>query len=121
MVAAPHAEGQEEVRQSDLRSALKLDKSAISRRVADALSGGFLKNLEDRKGRPARLILGDALPDDYQVLPAPEHLTGDGGGLRGCTGDPGGTAASLEEVKRGLSDEPIETPAFTSGSKRVVV
>ena len=49
------------VRQTS-RSALKLDKSAISRRVAAALDGGFLKNLEDRKGRPARLVLGDPLP-----------------------------------------------------------
>lgn len=42
--------GQEEVRQVELKSALQLDKSAISRRVADAVDGGFLKNLEDRKG-----------------------------------------------------------------------
>jgi hypothetical protein len=63
----------QEVRQSELKPVLKLDKSAISRRVADALSGGFLKNLEDRKGRPTRLVLGDALPDDSEVLPRPER------------------------------------------------
>jgi hypothetical protein len=50
-----------EVRQAELRAVLNLDKSAISRRVAGALAGGFLENLEDRKGKPARLVLGDPL------------------------------------------------------------
>jgi hypothetical protein len=80
--------GQDEVRQANLKSALQLDKSAISRRVADALDAGFLKNLEDRKGRPARLVIGDALPDNCEVLPTPEQLAGYDG-LRGCTVDPG--------------------------------
>jgi hypothetical protein len=52
------AQGRGEVCQADLKAALKLDKSAVSRRVSGALDGGFLKNLEDRKGRPARLVLG---------------------------------------------------------------
>jgi hypothetical protein len=87
-VGALLEKGQGEVRQSELKSALQLDKSAISRRVSDALDGGFLKNLEDRKGRPARLILGDALPDNREVLPAPEQLISDDG-LRGCALDQG--------------------------------
>jgi hypothetical protein len=87
-VGALLEKGAGEVRQSELKSALQLDKSAISRRVADALDGGFLKNLEDRKGRPARLILGDALPDNREVLPAPEQLVSDDG-LRGCAVDQG--------------------------------
>jgi hypothetical protein len=68
------AEGMVEVRQTDLRSALKLDRSVISRRVAAALDGGFLKNLEDRKGRPARVVLGDPLPANREVLPSPNRL-----------------------------------------------
>ena len=87
-VAALLEGGKNEVRQSELKSALRLDKSAISRRVADALDGGFLKNLEDRKGRPARLVLGDALPDDLEVLPTPAQLVSHEG-LRGCAVDPG--------------------------------
>src|SRR3984893_3456331 len=87
-VAALLEKGQEEVRQSELKSVLQLDKSAISRRVADALDGGFLKNREDRKGRPARLVLGDALPANREILPFPEQLVHDAA-LRGCTVDRG--------------------------------
>jgi hypothetical protein len=82
------AEGRDEVRQADLKGALNLDKSAISRRVAGALDGGFLKNLEDRKGRHARLVLGDALPANREVLPAPDQLIGSDR-LHSCTIDPG--------------------------------
>ncbi len=90
-VGALLEKGQSEIRQSELKSALKLDKSAISRRVADALDGGFLRNLEDRKGHPARLVLGDVLPDNLEVLPTPEQLISDDG-LHGCTVDRGDKA-----------------------------
>ena len=36
----------------------------------------YLKNLEDRKGRPARLQLADPLPDELVILPPVEVLTG---------------------------------------------
>ena len=65
-----------EVRQSDLARALHLDKSVISRRVAGAIDLGVLRNLEDRKGRPARLVLGEPIPDDLEILPSPERLHG---------------------------------------------
>jgi hypothetical protein len=70
------ASGVSEVKQADLHTRLNLDKSAISRRVADALDKGYLRNLEDRKGRPARLIVGDSLPDEPEVLPSPQRLHG---------------------------------------------
>ena len=69
-------DGRTEVRQSDLTKALRLDKSVISRRVGCAVDGGVLRNLEDRRGRPARLVLGDPIPDDVEVLPRPERLHG---------------------------------------------
>jgi hypothetical protein len=71
------------VRQSDgaasvsvtaLAAKLELDKSATSRRVDVAKRGGYLRNDEDRKGRPARIVLGDPLPDEIDVLPTPETL-----------------------------------------------
>jgi hypothetical protein len=44
--------------------------------------------LEDRKGRPARLVLGEALPDNREILPTPEQLVQDAG-LRSCAVDRG--------------------------------
>ena len=70
--------GNTEVRQTDLARALKLDKSSISRRVAAALDRGFVKNLEDRKGRPARLVLGEPLPADCEVFPSADRPGGRG-------------------------------------------
>ncbi len=58
-----------------LASALTLDKSATSRRVAAATKAGYLRNLEDRKGRPAKIALGDPMPDDTPILPEPDTLT----------------------------------------------
>src|SRR5262249_35711172 len=60
MVANLLADGRDEVKQADIKKALKLDKSVVSRRVAAALDAGVLRNLEDRKGRPARLVLGES-------------------------------------------------------------
>ena len=41
-----------------------------------ALEGGYLKNLEDRQGRPYQLVLGDPMPEDQPILPEPERLQG---------------------------------------------
>jgi hypothetical protein len=57
-----------------LATELRLDKSATSRRVRHALERGYLRNLEDRKGRPHRLVVGDQMPENVEVLPRPEVL-----------------------------------------------
>ncbi|MCL4296525.1 MAG: hypothetical protein KJ077_12390 [Anaerolineae bacterium] len=57
-----------------LAQALKLDKSATSRRVNVALQLGYLVNMEDKKGRSARLDVGDPLPENEPVLPSPDSL-----------------------------------------------
>jgi hypothetical protein len=59
-----------------LARALGIDKSAASRRVRVAIEDGYLINLEERKGRPARIILGDPLPEERAILPPPEALAG---------------------------------------------
>jgi len=51
-----------------------LDKNVVSRRVQAAEAKGYLVNLEDGKGKPARLTIGEPLPEDVQVLPPPEKL-----------------------------------------------
>jgi hypothetical protein len=53
---------------------LGLDYSATHRRVSLALDGGYLQNLEDRPKRPAKLTVGDPLPEDEEILPDPEKL-----------------------------------------------
>lgn len=70
------AEGSEEVRQADIKRVLKLDKSVVSRRGAAAVDAGVLRNMEDRKGRPARLVLGNSLPEEIELLPEPARLHG---------------------------------------------
>ena len=53
---------------------LNLDKSSASRRAKEALGKGYLKNLEDKRGRPAQLVLGDSLRDEVEVLPTADAL-----------------------------------------------
>jgi hypothetical protein len=61
---------------------LRLDKSAALRRVRAAIDRGHLKNLEDRKGRPARIVLGDPIAGEVEVLPSPERLADQAEGCR---------------------------------------
>jgi hypothetical protein len=76
-----------------LAGELKLDKSAAWRRVRTAMDRGYIKNLEDRKGRPAQLVPGEPLPDDLDVLPTVERL-------HGCT-----VAGESEGVKKNFFSE----------------
>ncbi len=55
---------------------LKMDRSSALRRVRSALDLGYLRNLEDRRGRPARLQLGSDLPQDAVLLPTVARLHG---------------------------------------------
>ena len=45
---------------------LEIDKAAASRRAREAISRGYLQNLEDRKGRPSRLVVGESMPEDAE-------------------------------------------------------
>ena len=96
VVAALIDAGETEVMQADIKKVLKLDKSAVSRRVAAALEAGVLRNLEDRKGRPARLVLGDPLPEEIELLPIP-------GRLHGCTVDRGDKHTASQDLRSGSS------------------
>jgi hypothetical protein len=53
---------------------LRLDPSATSRRLRAAVQSGYVRNAEDRRGRPLRLVLGDPLPEERELLPTPERL-----------------------------------------------
>jgi hypothetical protein len=58
---------------------LKLEKSSALRRVRQAQDRGYLRNEETRRGHPARLSVGDPLPDEVSVLPFVGELREDGG------------------------------------------
>ncbi len=68
-----------------LAERLGIDKAAASRRVTKALGLYYLHNLEERRGRPAQLVLGEAMPEDREVLPTPEELEK---AMSGCAVDP---------------------------------
>lgn len=74
VVGALISTGRTEVSLREITDALRLDKSAASRRIASAVQAGYLRNLEDRKGRPARVCLGEAMPEELPVLPPAEVL-----------------------------------------------
>ena len=66
--------GNKPVNLSQLADHMKLHKSAVSRRVSVAKDRGYLVDLEDRRGKPSQLVMGDPLPEDKPVLPSPESL-----------------------------------------------
>jgi hypothetical protein len=66
--------GQPGVSVTQLAQRLALDKAAASRRQKVACDRGYLRNLETQRGKPARLVLGDPLPDDLEILPTPEQV-----------------------------------------------
>jgi hypothetical protein len=53
---------------------LQLDKSNVSRRLSVAGGGGWLTNLEERKGRPGRWRPAEDLPGEVHLLPDREVL-----------------------------------------------
>jgi len=90
------AEGQQGVALPRIADWLKIDKSSASRRAKVAANLGYVRNLEDRKGRPARYVVGDPLPDDVNILPTP--------------GEVGATIAALRGVREGWGLGPPSWP-----------
>jgi len=112
--------GADSVSITSLGQKLNLDKSAASRRAKEATAKGYLKNLEDRRGRPAKLVLGDPLPGDVEVLPRLETIK-----ARCCTvapmqqGDepPPSQKATEEEMAWTVKHFCIAPVTLVSGSK----
>ena len=55
---------------------LKLPKNTTLYRVRAARAGGYIVNLETKRGQPAKLIPGDPLPEEKLALPEPSDLEG---------------------------------------------
>jgi hypothetical protein len=67
--------GPEGTTTSSIAKTLNLDRSAISRRVQKAISLGYLRDLDEgKKGTAHRLVRGEPLPADTEILPAPERV-----------------------------------------------
>jgi len=64
----------EPVSVAELARKLKLDRSTVSRRARSAKDRGYLRDLEDNPRKHSRLVLGDDLPDDVQILPTPDDV-----------------------------------------------
>ena len=73
--------GETETTTARVAAKLELDRSTASRRLRVAIERGFVKNLETKRGQPARLAVGDPLPTDEPVLPqADSPALGSGAG-----------------------------------------
>jgi biotin operon repressor len=59
---------------AQLGAELGMTKQAAEYRFKKAREGGYLFNAEDRKGHPARILLGDPLPENRALLPEPKDL-----------------------------------------------
>lgn len=81
-----------------LAERLQIDKSAALRRTKVAIEKGYLVNAEDKRGRPAKLTIGEPLPEESQVLPRPEDLQN-----KLCIDTPGVNPATLQPLA-----EPVE-------------
>lgn len=81
---------------------LGVDRSTALRRVRVAIARGFVRNLEERRGRPARLIAGEPLPEDFLLLPTTAELER----LHGCRpGDGEDLAIELDYPRSAWDDE----------------
>jgi hypothetical protein len=69
VLSVTHAEG---VATRQVADHLKLDRSTVARRLT--MAGGYLRNLEDRRGRPGRWQIGDPLPEQIDILPDPADV-----------------------------------------------
>jgi biotin operon repressor len=66
--------GKNPISQAKLKATLGVSKASVSYRVTRLLKLGYLVNQEDRKGRPARILLGAPLPEEVEPLPSPCQL-----------------------------------------------
>jgi hypothetical protein len=73
-VAAIYIATNKDVSLRQIADHLGIDKSAAHRRLNRPLARGYVANLEERRGRPARYRPGDTPPDAKQALPGPAVL-----------------------------------------------
>jgi DNA-binding transcriptional ArsR family regulator len=110
----------EPVTVAELARELKLDRSAVSRRVRNAKDRGYLRDLEENRRKPSRLVLGDDLPADLEILPNPkkvragmqEHVSGSArpDGAQEPHGNAQNSAAAYKACNRARMHDGIKDP-----------
>ena len=104
--AVEHLDNGEGATVRAIAARLNLDRSAAQRRAHSARERGYVTNLEEKRGRPARYAIADPLPDELELLPKDvqkPHVTGnqpqqeeiqgkqkDSHGVQVCTDSQGG-------------------------------
>jgi hypothetical protein len=53
---------------------LGIERSSAQRRLHTAAEKGYITNVETKRGRPARYVIADGLPETCVVLPLPEDI-----------------------------------------------
>ena len=111
-----------------LSKELTLDKASASRRVKAAREAGYLVNLEETKGKPAKIAPGDPLPADLVILPTYEDLVKqwdrcsvatETGGIWGYVDSKHGSVANAEcngaqRCNTPEEENPIDKPRYES-------
>ena len=90
---------------SEVARELRIDRSAASRRINAAVDRGYLRNLEEKQGRPGRIAPGEPLPDDVAILPTVEDLCGCAGVRPGMHSPPPAPAHRPDGSTNGRADQ----------------
>lgn len=69
LVRELHESGPDGAKVSTVAALLKVERSAASRRLWSAADRGYVINVEDKRGKPARYVPGDPMPGTVAVLP----------------------------------------------------
>jgi hypothetical protein len=92
---------------AQLEKRLKIDRSAVYRRVAKAITQGYVINDEDRPRKPTRLRLAESLPEDEVILPERACVAG----LCTCALHSGeGHTPPTSDAIRPAADDPVDDP-----------
>jgi hypothetical protein len=96
---------------------LKLDRSATHRRVQAARERGYLINLEEKRGRPARYAIGEPLPEELELLPRHVPVPGCAENTGESKSSVGGNVQVLEQVKEAVQVCSHNGEIYTNQSK----
>lgn len=94
-----------------ITDALKLDRSAVQRRIQTARGRGFIVNLEEKLGKPGRYAVGDPLPEEIELLPLSIS--------EGVQHTPSGCSTSMHSLSNGNHDD-MATPVQVCNENREV-